>query len=68
METLKKYWWIFLLLPIGVYIIYVYYRAKGEVNQTMAKVRQAKADKAMLATEPETETLDGRINTEDQVI
>ena len=32
METLKKYLWLFLLIPIGGYLVYVYYRSKKEVN------------------------------------
>ena len=64
METLKKYWWLFLLAPIGLYLIYVYYRAKSEVNASAARARQAKADKAILKTfEPEN---DGGNSREDQ--
>jgi hypothetical protein len=47
METLKKYWWLFLLIPIGAYIVYVYYRSKKEVNDSLKKARQAKADYAL---------------------
>lgn len=51
METLKKYWWIFLLAPIGLYLVYVYYRAKSEVNASAARAREGKAIKAILKTE-----------------
>lgn len=54
METLKKYWWLFLLIPIGGYLVYVYYRSKKEVNEGLKKARQAKADYA-LAKEIDTE-------------
>ncbi len=47
METLKKYWWLFLLIPIGGYLVYVYYRSKKEVNEGLKKARQAKADYAL---------------------
>jgi hypothetical protein len=47
METFKKYWWLFLLIPIGGYIVYVYYRSKKEVNEGLRKARQAKADYAL---------------------
>jgi len=65
METLKKYWWLFLLVPIAIYILYVYYRAKDEVNQSTARARAAKADKAILRTlEPETNGGDNRESKE----
>jgi hypothetical protein len=49
METIKKYWWLFLLMPIGVYLIWVYYKAKNEVNASTARAREAKAVKKMLS-------------------
>lgn len=55
METLKKYWWLFLLVPIAAYIVYVYYRAKKEVNDSAAKARAAKADYAALKREDKIE-------------
>lgn len=55
MEALKKYWWLLLLLPIAIYIIYVANRAKKEVNDSLQKARDAKAAKALLKTETETE-------------
>lgn len=55
MEALKKYWWLLLLLPIAVYIIYVANRAKKEVNDSLQRARDAKAAKALLKTETETE-------------
>lgn len=51
METVKKYWWLLLLIPIGVYLLYVSMRAKKEVATNMQKVRDAKAEKAILKTE-----------------
>jgi hypothetical protein len=58
METLKKYWWLFLLIPIGFYVLYVYYRAKNEVNDSLKKARAAKEDKRILKIS-ETETDNG---------
>lgn len=55
METLKRYWWLLLLIPIGIYLIYVANRAKKEVNDSLQKARDAKAAKALLKTETETE-------------
>lgn len=56
MEALKKYWWLLLLLPIGIYIIYVANRAKEEVNDSLQKARDAKAAKALLKALLKTET------------
>lgn len=57
METLKKYWWLFLLIPIGAYLIYVYYRAKGEVNDSLKKAREAKEAKRLARLYDEEELL-----------
>jgi len=56
LEALKKYWWLFLLIPIGCYLLYVSLRAKKEVAASMQKARDAKAEKAILKT-VETETV-----------
>ena len=65
METLKKYWWLFLLIPIGGYLVYVYYRSKKEVNEGLKKARQAKADYALVKqVYNETESI---LNGTDQV-
>lgn len=65
METLKKYWWLFLLIPIGGYLVYVYYRSKKEVNEGLKKARQAKADYA-LAREVDLE-IEPMLNGTDKV-
>lgn len=65
METLKKYWWLFLLIPIGGYLVYVYYRSKKEVNDSLKKARQAKADYA-LAKEVDLE-IEPMLNGTDKV-
>jgi len=65
METLKKYWWLFLLIPIGGYLVYVYYRSKKEVNESLKKARQAKADYA-LAREVDLE-IEPMLNGTDKV-
>lgn len=57
METLKKYWWLFLLIPIGAYLIYVYFRAKGEVNDSLKKAREAKEAKRLARLYDEEELL-----------
>lgn len=67
METLKKYWWLFLLIPIGGYLVYVYYRSKKEVNESLKKARQAKADYALakqvdMELEPLTENGTDKVN------
>lgn len=67
METLKKYWWLFLLIPIGGYLVYVYYRSKKEVNDSLKKARQAKADYALakeidIELEPLTENGTDKVN------
>lgn len=65
METLKKYWWLFLLIPIGGYLVYVYYRSKKEVGESMKRARQAKADYALVKqVDTETESI---LNGTDQV-
>ena len=56
METLKKYWWLFLLIPIALYIVWVYYRAKKEVNESTKKAREAKAAYAAERKTSEVET------------
>lgn len=46
MENVKKYWYVFLLLPVVLYVGYIVLRARM-VNAEMEKVRRAKADKAL---------------------
>jgi len=60
METLKKYWWLLLLVPIGANLIYVYYRAKDEGGDSLKKAREAKKAKR-IARQREEEKL---LNTE----
>ena len=63
METLKKYWWLFLLIPIGAYLIYVYYRAKDEVNDSLKKAREAKEAKRIARLMDEEELLNTELPT-----
>jgi hypothetical protein len=64
MENLKKYWWLFLLIPIGGYLLYVYFRAKNEVNDSLKKARQAKADYALIKNiEPEGDDGDTKVSS-----
>ena len=44
-----------MLIPVGIYLIYVANRAKKEVNDSLQRARDAKAAKALLKTETETE-------------
>jgi preprotein translocase subunit SecG len=62
METLKKYWWLLLVLPIVAYFVYAYISAKTEKDDQLAKAREAKAVKK-LVKEVEAET-----NTETETI
>ncbi len=63
METLKKYWWLLLLIPIGAYLIYVYYRAKDEVNVSLKKAREAKEAKRLARLMDEEELLNTELPT-----
>jgi len=48
MEYLKKYWYLIPLALLVAYIAYVVLSAKTKVAVDMQKVRDAKAEKAML--------------------
>ncbi len=48
METLKKYWPIFLLLPVVAYIAFTIWKDSQSKNESIAKAREAKAEKALL--------------------
>ena len=63
METVKKYWWLALVLPIVGYFVWEYIKSKNDLGSKMEKVREAKAIKAIIKeTEPETNLSDDRTN------
>jgi hypothetical protein len=68
METLKKYWFLFLLVPVVGYVIYLWMKENKEVNNSTAKAREAKATYAAIRKLDETETqnYNGRDITENQ--
>lgn len=49
METLKKYWPLFLLLPVAIYVGYKVWQENQKVNDSTAKAREAKLLKSTLA-------------------
>lgn len=55
MESLKKYWFIWLALPVVLYVGYIVLRSRM-VSTQMEKVRQAKADKSLLKELSETDS------------
>jgi hypothetical protein len=63
METVKKYWWLALVLPIVGYFVWEYIKSKNDLGSKMEKVREAKAIKAIIKeTEPEIKISDDRTN------
>jgi hypothetical protein len=64
MDTIKKYWWLILVLPVVGYFVWEYIKSKNDIGSKMEKVREAKAIKAIIKTEPEPETVgtDDRTN------
>lgn len=45
METVKKYWWLFFVLPIAGYFAYKFITSRINVHKEMERVREAKAEK-----------------------
>jgi hypothetical protein len=67
METLKKYWPLFLLVPVVAYIGYSIWKDSQTKSDGAAKAREAKAAKAALKNEVDTELTaieNGRVNSE----
>lgn len=71
METLKKYWWLILILPVVAYLFYITMKQSNgkPVPGSPEYARQAKAVKAALKQVEETETTEsnGGDNTNSQV-
>jgi len=68
MENLKKYWWLFLLVPVVLYMVYIMSKENGKAKPGSPEyARQAKADKAILK-EVEKETTNGGDSTEGQSV
>ena len=59
MEYHKKYWWLLFLLPVVVYFLFKYYQARNEVNQSAARAREAKAEKAAIRKALEDQPVNG---------
>lgn len=58
METIKRYWWLALVIPIVGYFLWVWYSEKNKAAATLAKAREAKAEKKIiqeLEQNPETD-------------
>jgi len=53
MENLKKYWWLILLLPVVLYMIYIISKENNSKPEpgSPAYAREAKAVKAILKQE-----------------
>ena len=61
MEAIKKYWWLILLVPVVLYMIYIMTKeTNGKPKPGSPEyAREAKAVKAILKTEqPETDGTD----------
>jgi hypothetical protein len=55
METLKRFWWLFLVVPIVGYFLWVYYQEKNKASATLAKAREAKEQKKIIQELEQTE-------------
>ncbi len=63
METLKKYWFLFLLVPVVLYVVYLWMKDNKSTNDSLAKAREAKAAYALIKKD-ETQNVNGRANSE----
>lgn len=48
METIKRYWWLALVIPIVGYFLWVWYSEKNKAAATLARAREAKAEKKII--------------------
>ncbi len=71
METLKKYWWLVLLIPVVLYMVYVLTKeSKGKPKPGSPEyAREAKAAKAALKGLEDSNTAEnGGVNSESQTV
>jgi len=60
METIKRYWWLALIIPIVGYFLWVWYSEKNKAATTLAKAREAKAEKKIIQDLEQTPETDVR--------
>lgn len=60
METIKRYWWLFLLLPVVGYFLWVWYQSKNEAAESTKRAREAKEIKRVIREADQTPETDVR--------